>query len=209
MHTEKKLEYGLIYQIFFMIISFIVFLIFTNISYLVIRFIIFDEENLKRHRIHKPMITVATIYWITIAISSLLDAIFLNNLIIPFHQSCIDNISCFQCTLTRNIKTIMLFGLGTSALLIFTISLKQNFQPLAANKSSWIMQMNMLQIWIIVLMSTFLVYQIVDSEAGLSHLSDTKSKKVCIEYRAVLTGSNPIIVVTGFGTLIINYINKH
>ena len=202
LHSRDKVEYGTSYQIFNIVISIVSILVFSKISYQVIQLLLYYPEKLEKLRINTTMLQIATIHWISIIFKNIFSILFLNNLIIPFPNSCtnLENASCFQCDFVGLLNEYIFSIRIMTGLLIIAIVLKINFQPFSSNQRHYAIKIKMLQIWVVLLLTTQCVLNTIYGNFEILALSDSDSKYVCIqtEIGSILL----IIAILAFTTLI-------
>ena len=202
-NENERVEYGEKYQIFVISLSIINIIIFSHISYGVLTKILFNQQKLNKLHVNKFMLQIATAFWITNAIISFFRFLLLHNLIISYPDSCSINSSCFQCDVIFMIYQFLWYGNITAKLLVYAVALKINFYPVATNKKCYRLGMNILQMWIILILSVTSVVNAFRDDYGLSALSDSNSKYICKQQNDPLTnGFMLVMVILIFGTAI-------
>ena len=179
------------YQICFMIVSFVAVWIFASFIYIVMRHIMFNPARLKKYHIHKPMLYLTTMVWVTLVLRNITQAFLLNNLIFPFQNDCDDDSTCLQCHVTGKLSILLLIISYGFILSVFANALKANFMPLCSNRFYCKLKFYTMQFWIIGITCAGIIQSLSDSDTNFEviQLSDNSSKYICRRKR-YLTDSN-------------------
>lgn len=173
--------YNTPYQICYIIVSLIASWIFISFTVIVLRHIMFNPARLKQYHVHKPMLILATLTWVSLGFKNIIQALLLNNFIIPFDNKCSQKPACLQCHISAKLSIFFIIMAYAFILSLFANALKANFLPLCSNKFRFKLKYYIIQSWIIILTLLAIVQLLFESDTNFEvmELSDNTSKCTC------------------------------